>query len=281
MYKMIFLLICTLPFLAWPASKSFSFSCRTKIVRGDQVYYEYRWHTYHFNIEIISDFHGYKEEQYNYHYPFIYAYPGERYSVVLHNPMPVRVAVNLMIDGLNSITGNPVEPDSGYKWLVEPNSSATIRGWQVSKEALRRFYFTTREDSYARWRSYQLGEDLTIKCGTISAAYFWNRQELEAYFDTYPIYEPCEAPTHRTTPRTLAEEEKRCEDDRNHRDEKAGTGMGEKRHHSIYTVDFYYDMGMYRQTDIVSIYYDFVRSYPHHHRYDPHSQFAPESPEEQ
>ena len=40
----------------------------------------------------------------------VLAEPEERYSIRLHNPLPVRVGVNLTLDGLSTITGKPAVP---------------------------------------------------------------------------------------------------------------------------------------------------------------------------
>lgn len=276
MHKMLLtmLMICAMP-LAWAATRDFSFWCRTKVIRGNQVYYENRCHTYNFTIDVISDNCGCKTEQCYYRYPFICAQPGERYAVVIHNPMPVRVAANLMIDGMNSITGNPGIPGDGSKWLLGPNSTATIKGWQVNQRELRRFYFTSIEDSYARWRSYQLGQDLTVKCGKISVAYFWSKQEMEAYWETHPIHEypypPCPMTDER---RERGPGETSCRPE--FEEKKAGTGMGEKKDHAVEFVDFHYDTGMYREEEVVSIYYDFQYPRYPYYRAEESPQFAPE-----
>lgn len=263
-------MIGLLPSGLWAANKSFSFYCRTKVIRGNQVTYENRQHTYNFRIDVVSDHYGQKSENYYYRHPFIQVQPEERYAIVLHNPLPVRAAINLLIDGINSITGNPGSPSSGSKWLLEPRSRVTIRGWQVNDSELRRFYFTSKRDSYAAWRSHQLGQDLTLKCGMIAAAYFWNRRELENYFERNPIYEHHHIakpgyPKLRSSQRPIDEEKR----------EQAGTGMGERNQHPVYEVDFYYDIGMYNIRDMVAVYYDFSRPtiIPHHYR-----NYAPEKP---
>lgn len=280
-------LFLSMPILAWSASQSFSFSCVTKVVRGHDVYYETRWHTYHFTIEVVSDYNGTKPEYQNYRHSFIQAVPQERYSVRIHNPMPIRVAVNLMIDGLNSITGNSCTPESGHKWLIEPYSSVTVQGWQVDRESMRRFYFTSVEDSYAAWRSYQLERDVTVKCGIISAAFFWNKHEMESFFERNPIYE---GPVVYRGPYAAQESKKdfaapagKSRSMEQYHDDRAGTGMGERRGHAIETVNFQYNTGMYSERECVRIYYDFKHHvysrppYYHHKRYYD-DQFAPEKP---
>jgi len=278
----IFLLLACVVF-SYSATQMYSFSCNTKIIRGPYVTYEYRTHNYQFTMEVISDNYGRKQESYRYNGPFILAYPQERYSLRIHNPMPVRVAVNLTIDGINSITGQPsYSPDQGRKWVLDPYSSATISGWQVDSYNSRRFYFTSKEDSYASWRSNQLGEDLTVKCGQIAAAFFFSRSEMEAYFERNPIYEG---------PIVYQEGYHKHKSDRfgaspqaapsaeysRHLRKQAGTGMGERECNPVYTVNFRYDTGMYSTSQMVRIFYDFRSGHRHYDYprppYDPYNPY--------
>ncbi len=193
-----------------------------------------RFKGYTFRMEVISDQWGKKPEGARYGKPFVSANPGERYSIVLYNPLPVRVAVNLTVDGLNSISGNPSSPSEGRKWIIEPNSHVKISGWQVSSRHNRRFFFTNKEKSYAAWRSNAWARDLSVNCGVIGAAFFWSREDL--------------APPPRITqaPQSSAKEKP-----------QAGTGMGEKKPHPVVTVQFDYDTGMYNPKNALVIYYDF------------------------
>lgn len=133
-----------------------------------------------FRMEIISDRSGRKLVGSRYGRPYVTAHPGEKYSIVLYNPLPVTVAVNLTIDGLNSISGAPSTPSGDRKWLIDPHSSIRIKGWQVSDQHGRRFYFTSKEASYASWRSNEWGSDLSVNCGVIGAAFFWSKKDLKA-----------------------------------------------------------------------------------------------------
>ncbi len=275
-------LLLACPMFMWAAAKPFSFECRTKIVRGDHVFYEYRSHNYYFRIEVVSDDSGEKPEQMiNGRYPFIIAQPRERYSVRIYNPLPVRVAVNLSIDGLNSITGNPCTPVSGKKWLIEAHSYITISGWQVSKHSLRRFYFTSKEKSYAAWQSNQWGQDLTVRCGMISAAYFLSRREIEKYFERHPIVEEDYDEEGGITgaPRPYGQRDAKKQRSMAE-SQDAGTGMGEKESHPVHSVDFRYDIGMYQGRQAVKIYYDFSPYSPYgHKRFTPRDpDYAPEEP---
>ncbi len=221
-----------------------------------------------FRVEIVDDSQGVKSESDKNGYPFITASPGERYSVRLYNPLPVRVAVNLTVDGLNSITGQPSGIEDGQKWLIEPNSFITISGWQVNGGEARRFFFTGKHHSYAQWRGNSTGKDLAANCGVIGAAYFWNQQELNQYYETHPIYRYgnypspssgfrsnnsiCDLAMAGCAPAPACQESKmkKCE-------EQAGTGMGERESNPTYQVAFNYDRGMFNPDQALVIYYGF------------------------
>jgi hypothetical protein len=236
------------------ASVPFTFECRTKIVRDGEAAYENRAHTFTFVVEVIPDEGGIKAESMKWGRPFILAEPQQRYSIRLHNPLPVRVGVNLTVDGLSSITGKPAAPAKGKKWIIGPRSFVTIRGWQVSGEDARRFYFTSKEDSYASWRSNTWGKDLSVNCGVIGAAYFWAKGDVEEWFERHPIVEYTRiAESDRMNKAEAAAPSLR---------QQAGTGMGEKESHPVRHVQFNYDTGMYTTTQAVLIYYDFPETPP-------------------
>src|SRR6185295_11767179 len=56
-----------------------------------------------------------------------------------------------------------------HKWVIEPYGTISVRGWQMSSENARRFYFTTERDSYGA----KLGQ--TANLGVISAVFFRER----------------------------------------------------------------------------------------------------------
>jgi hypothetical protein len=80
---------------------------------------------------------------------YVEAREGAEYELVLRNPLPVRVAVALSVDGLNTIDARRMSSWESSKWVIEPYGTARIKGWQTSSESARRFYFTTERDSYA------------------------------------------------------------------------------------------------------------------------------------
>jgi len=222
-----------------------------------------------FRVEILSDDEGLKEETYRHGRPFVAARPEERYAVRLYNPLPVRVAVNLTVDGLNSLSGKPSGIADGTKWMIDPYRFITIRGWQVNGEESRRFFFTPKPKSYAKWRGDQLGKDLSANCGVIGAAYFWSQKELDAYYENHPQY--------RFTRNTVSEESEgrlqnlagsgcrakslsiAAQTPEASRD-IAGTGMGERESHPTEMVEFHSDQGMYRLSQAIAIYYDFAEA---------------------
>ncbi len=100
---------------------------------------------------------------------YIEALKGWPYAIRLTNPYPVRVAVALSVDGLNTIDARHTTAAAARKWVIEPYRTVTISGWQTSLADARRFEFTTESRSYGA----RLGriEDL----GVISAVFFRER----------------------------------------------------------------------------------------------------------
>ncbi|MCX6543906.1 MAG: hypothetical protein NTV05_05775 [Acidobacteria bacterium] len=100
---------------------------------------------------------------------YIEALKGRPYAIRVTNPYPVRVAVALSVDGLNTIDARHTTAAAARKWVIEPYGTVVISGWQTSLSDARRFEFTTEARSYGA----SLGriEDL----GVISAVYFRER----------------------------------------------------------------------------------------------------------
>jgi hypothetical protein len=101
---------------------------------------------------------------------YIDARYGEEYEIRLRNGSGDRVAVALTVDGLNTIDANRTSAWDASKWLIEPGQTITIKGWQMSSDHARRFYFTNERDSYAA----QLGQRGSL--GRISAVFFRERR---------------------------------------------------------------------------------------------------------
>ena len=103
---------------------------------------------------------------------YIEALENAEYEVRIHNPTGSRVAVALAVDGLNSIDARHTSAWDAHKWVIEPYGTISVRGWQMSSESARRFYFTTERDSYAA----KLGQASNL--GLISAVFFRERRPI-------------------------------------------------------------------------------------------------------
>src|SRR5687767_10579328 len=105
---------------------------------------------------------------------YIEAVKGREYAIQLRNPYPVRVAVALSVDGLNTIDARHTAAADARKWVLAPYETVTISGWQTSRTDARRFEFTTEARSYAQ----ALGK--TVNLGMISAVFFKERVPVVA-----------------------------------------------------------------------------------------------------
>jgi len=100
---------------------------------------------------------------------YVEAVKGREYAIRIHNTYPVRVAVALSVDGLNTIDARHTDAASARKWVLAPYETITISGWQTSRTDARRFEFTTEQNSYGQ----ALGK--TADLGVISAVFFKER----------------------------------------------------------------------------------------------------------
>jgi hypothetical protein len=103
---------------------------------------------------------------------YVEALKGAEYELRIRNPLGERVAVALSVDGMNSIDARRTSAWNASKWVIGPYQTITIRGWQMSGERARRFYFTSERDSYGA----KLGQ--TANLGIISAVFFRERQPV-------------------------------------------------------------------------------------------------------
>ncbi len=100
---------------------------------------------------------------------YVEAVKGREYAIRLRNPFPVRAAVALSVDGLNTIDARHTPVATARKWVLDPYQTITISGWQTSRTEARRFEFTTEANSYGQ----ALGR--TANLGVISAVFFKER----------------------------------------------------------------------------------------------------------
>jgi hypothetical protein len=97
---------------------------------------------------------------------YVEAREGSEYELLVRNPLPVRVAVALSVDGLNTIDARRTSAWESSKWVIEPYGTLRVSGWQMSSSRARHFYFTTERDSYAA----RLGRASDL--GVITAVFF-------------------------------------------------------------------------------------------------------------
>ena len=103
---------------------------------------------------------------------YIEALEHAEYELRIHNPTGSRVAVALSVDGMNTIDARHTSAWDGHKWVIEPYGTIFVRGWQMSSENARRFYFTNERDSYGA----KIGQ--TANLGVIAAVFFRERKPV-------------------------------------------------------------------------------------------------------
>jgi hypothetical protein len=115
---------------------------------------------------------------------YIEALENSEYELRIHNPTSSRVAVALSVDGLNTIDARHTSAWDAHKWVIEPYGTISVRGWQMSSENARRFYFTTERDSYAA----KLGQAANL--GVVSAVFFRERNQPVTIMPVTPAPKP-------------------------------------------------------------------------------------------
>jgi hypothetical protein len=155
---------------------------------------------------------------------YVEARKGREYAIRLRNPYPVRVAVALSVDGLNTIDARETTAAEARKWVLGPYETVTISGWQTSHLEARRFEFTTEARSYGQ----ALGK--TANLGMISAVFFKERAPAIMQ-DTSKEENARERPAARSAaspePAAASADAKRADD------EYAATGMGRRTDHAV------------------------------------------------
>jgi hypothetical protein len=164
---------------------------------------------------------------------YIEALEGREYAIRLRNPLGVRVAVALSVDGLNTIDAARSTALQARKWVLDPYATVTISGWQTSSSEARRFVFTTEGKSYGQW----LGA--TANLGLISAVFFRERVPVPVtpyetgQADVPSAAEQSRAPAAPMPPAAAeAQNEAKAQGARK-RDEYAATGIGRGMEHRV------------------------------------------------
>jgi len=155
---------------------------------------------------------------------YVEARKGREYAIRLRNPYPVRVAVALSVDGLNTIDARETTAAGARKWVIGPYETVVISGWQTSQTVARRFEFTTEEKSYGQ----ALGK--TANLGVISAVVFKERvvrYTQETSKDQARRQPAPAAESARPESAGSARQESRADN------EYAATGMGRRTDHAV------------------------------------------------
>ncbi len=163
---------------------------------------------------------------------YVEARKGREYAIRLRNPYPVRVAVALSVDGLNSIDARETTAMDARKWVLGPYETVTISGWQTSQLEARHFEFTTEARSYGQ----ALGK--TANLGVIAAVFFKERvpevsRETANTDRSRPLQGPTQAPMAAPMPSPRAEQQSAAGAARKADDEFAATGMGRRTDHAV------------------------------------------------
>ncbi len=161
---------------------------------------------------------------------YVEARKGREYAIRLRNPYPIRVAVALSVDGLNTIDARESTAADARKWVLGPYETVTISGWQTSQTEARRFEFTTEARSYGQ----ALGK--TANLGVVSAVFFKERVPTfrpdaanEFGGASMPSPRPS-APAERNAPASPAPS---ASAGKPSADEYAATGMGRRTGHAV------------------------------------------------
>lgn len=206
---------------------------------------------------------------------------GNEYSISVNNPLPVRVAAAVTVDGLNTIDGKRTSAADAQKWIIEPYSTITISGWQTSDTNLRKFVFTKEGASYASWKGQRDKKDYSTNLGLIGVAYFWSSDELSR------ALHPPKAVVSEYEERSdsLSESAGVSIPGSPQKEKRAGTGMGRTEWSQVTRVHFHYDAGMYSASDALTIRYEFelpvpqpkpFEDEPWHYRY--RNNYTPQMP---
>ena len=189
--------------------------------------------------------------------------PGERYAVYIANRTGARVLAAVSVDGINVITGETASPDQdGY--VLAPHQSFEIAGWRKSTSEVAAFYFTQLPDSYAA------RTDRPDHVGVIGVAVFrewvpprpaatpWPRplarSDGAARESESRAADAAEAPATPSAP--AASEAKPSHDEMRllRRQERIGTGHGERERSEVVYTDF--RRATQWPSETIAIYYD-------------------------
>jgi hypothetical protein len=162
---------------------------------------------------------------------YVEALKGREYAIRLRNPYPVRVAVALSVDGLNTIDARETTAGDARKWVLGPYEIVTISGWQTSQSEARRFEFTTEARSYGA----ALGKAENL--GMITAVFFKERVPVPVPYSSNLERSRRDqaqaAPPAAASPAPAQEAAGAAASRSKAADEYAATGMGRRTDHAV------------------------------------------------
>ena len=161
---------------------------------------------------------------------YVEAIQGKKYSIRLRNPLGVRVAVALSVDGLNTIDARHTDPRSAQKWVLGPHETITISGWQTGMNNARRFFFTSEEQSYGAW----LGKRQNL--GIISAVFFREKRRPEPRRPVAPKEQSRRGGPPSAAPEAGASRKAESQAGNVREEDYAATGIGRRYGHRVYRV---------------------------------------------
>lgn len=193
---------------------------------------------------------------------YIAGAPGDRYSVEVTNKSGARIMTVISVDGVNIVTGETATQDqNGY--VLSAYQSYQISGWRKSTNEVAAFYFTSLPDSYAArtdrpnhvgvigvavYREMQPPRPIRPAPGLDnsprSSSAEESRDAASARADSAPG--AAAAPSTPDAMRRAAPAEQR--------NEKIGTGHGERERSDVTFTDF--RRATQRPSEVITLYYD-------------------------
>ncbi|MEK6550045.1 MAG: hypothetical protein AABZ50_00205 [Pseudomonadota bacterium] len=168
--------------------------------------------------------------------------PGDRYAIRMHNRSGGRVLTVVSVDGVNVVTGQTASPHQGG-YVLSAHESHEITGWRKSLDQVAAFYFTALPDSYAA-RTGRPGN-----VGVIGVAVFSERVERPTVSLSKSRAADAPSPAAESSSMGAASAPMR-----RLRDERIGTGHGERENSRVTTTEFRRDSRSPAQ--VITIYYD-------------------------